>query len=141
MAGILSKDIKLYYKASSSGTYTQIRNLQESPDIGGAANQVDVTTLENESYVYINGLRENSEMTFVFLYDNTSATSNYAVCRGIEETGKSHYWKVELPDETTFEFTGQASTTIVGQGVNSAIQFNLTINRDSDITVTMPDYD
>ena len=83
MAGILSKDITLSYKTSASGTYAQIHNLQETPDIGGAANQVDVTTLENESYVYINGLRENSEMTFVFLYDNDESTSNYRICRGL----------------------------------------------------------
>ena len=138
MAGILSKDITLSYKTSASGTYAQIHNLQETPDIGGAANQVDVTTLENESYVYINGLRENSEMTFVFLYDNDESTSNYRICRGLEESGDAIYWQIELPDETKFEFTGQCSTTIVGQGVNSAIQFNLTINRNSDITVTNP---
>ena len=139
MAGILSKDIKLSYKESaSSTTYTQIRNLQETPDIGGAANQVDVTTLENESYVYINGLRENSEMTFVFLYDNSDTTSNYRVCRGLETSGDSIYWEVELPDGTKFDFTGMCSTHIVGQSANSAIQFNLTINRDSDITVVNP---
>ena len=138
MAGILSKDITLSYKETANGTYAQIHNLQETPDIGGAANQVDVTTLENESYVYINGLRENSEMTFVFLYDNDEATSNYRICRDLEEGGNAVYWKVELPDETAFEFTGQCSTTIIGQGVNSAIQFNLTINRNSDITVTNP---
>ena len=138
MAGILSKDIKLSYKTTAEGTYTQIHNLQESPDIGGAANQVDVTTLENESYVYINGLRENAEMTFVFLYDNSGTTSNYRIAHGLETAGDRVFWQVELPDGTKFQFTGQCSTTIVGQAVNSAIQFNLTINRDSDITIVDP---
>lgn len=139
MAGILSKDIKLSYKTTVTGdTYTQIRNLQETPDIGGAANQVDVTTLENESYVYINGLRENSEMTFVFLYDNSTEQSNYRVCHKLEAEGESVYWQVELPDGTKFQFSGQCSTTIVGQAANSAIQFNLTINRDSDIKIVDP---
>ena len=45
MAGLLTKDIKLSYKKES--TYTQIHNLQEVPALGGAAEKVDVTTLED----------------------------------------------------------------------------------------------
>ena len=41
--GILSKGVKLSYKATAAGTFAEIPNLQEFPDLGGAAEKVDVT--------------------------------------------------------------------------------------------------
>ena len=42
--GVLSKDVKLSYKTDASANWVQVRNLQEFPDLGGAAERVDVTT-------------------------------------------------------------------------------------------------
>lgn len=140
MAGILSKGIELWYKTSntSGSTYTQIANLQECPDLGGSAEKVDVTTLADGNYKYINGIKDFGDLAFTFLYDNSGSTSNYRVCRGLEEAGGIVYWEVKFPDGTTFEFSGECSTTITGQAVNSAIQFTLNITLNSDIEVTNP---
>lgn len=136
--GVLSKDVKLSYKAAAADAFTQIRNLQEFPDLGGAAERVDVTTLEDGNYKYINGIKDFGELAFTFLYDNSDATSNYRVCRGIEESEAVVYWEVEFPDGTKFDFEGQASTAITGAGVNAALQFTLNITLNSDITVVNP---
>lgn len=136
--GILSKDVKLSYKTTAAGTFAQIRNLQEFPDLGGAAERVDVTTLEDGNYKYINGIKDFGELAFTFLYDNSDATSNYRICRGLEESEDVVYWEVEFPDGTKFDFEGQASTAITGAGVNAALQFTLNITLNSDITVVNP---
>ena len=80
---------------------------------------------------------EYGELQFKFLYDNASATSNYRVCKGLDAAGTTE-WKVELPDKTTFEFSGESSTAIDEGAVNAPLTFTLTIALNSDIKVTNP---
>ena len=136
MAGLLSKGITLSYK--NADAYVLIPNLQEVPELGGAAEKVDVTTLADANYKYINGIKDFGDLAFKFLYDNTEATSNYRVCRGLEEEGGVVDWKVEFPDGTAFEFSGEASTAIDSASVNAALTFTLNITLNSDIAVTNP---
>ena len=136
MAGILSKGITLSYKKDTQ--FVVIPDLQEVPDLGGSAEKVDVTTLADANYKYINGIKDFGDLEFKFLYSNSGTESNYRICRGLEEAGKVVEWKVSFPDGTSFEFSGEPSTTIDGQSVNSAITFTLNINLNSDITVSNP---
>ena len=46
MQGVLTKGIELGYKADSGSTYTKIPGLKEFPDMGGAPEQIDITTFE-----------------------------------------------------------------------------------------------
>lgn len=136
MAGILSKDITLSYK--NGGEYVLIPNLQEVPELGGTAEKVDVTTLADGNYKYINGIKDFGDLAFKFLYDNSGETSNYRIVRGLEESGEVVDWKVEFPDGTGFEFSGEVSTATDSQSVNSAITFTANITLNSDIVVTHP---
>ena len=137
MAGILTKGIKLSYKKQGS-TYEEILNLQECPDLGGTAEKVDVTVLADGNKKYINGIKDYGDLAFKFLYDNSGATSNYRIVRGLEEAGNVVDWKVTFPDATEFAFSGEVTTSIDGASVNNAITFTATINLNSDITVTNP---
>lgn len=137
MAGILTKGIKLSYKKQGS-TYEEILNLQECPDLGGTAEKVDVTVLADGNKKYINGVKDFGDLDFKFLYDNSGATSNYRVVRGLEEAGKVVEWKVTFPDNTEFAFSGEVTTSIDGASVNNAITFTANITLNSDITVTNP---
>ena len=138
MAGILSKGITLSYKGLAGEDYTLIPNLQEVPELGGSAEKVDVTTLADGNYKYINGIKDFGDLAFKFLYDNSGTQSNYRICRGLEEDGTVINWQVEFPDGTTFEFAGEASTAIDSASVNSALTFTLNITLNSDITVNNP---
>lgn len=137
MAGLLTKDITLSYKASG-GTYTVIANLQECPELGGTAEKVDVTTLADGNKKYINGIKDYGDLAFKFLYDNSSETSNYRVVRGLEEAGEVVDWKVTFPDNTTFSFSGEVSATIDSASVNNALTFTANITLNSDIEVVNP---
>ena len=138
MAGILSKGITLSYKGLADEGYTLIPNLQEVPELGGSAEKVDVTTLADGNYKYINGIKDFGDLAFKFLYDNSGTQSNYRICRGLEEDGTVINWQVEFPDGTTFEFAGEASTAIDSASVNAALTFTLNITLNSDITVKNP---
>lgn len=137
MAGILTKGITLSYKKTGS-TYTEIANLQECPELGGTAENVEVTTLADSNKKYIKGIKDFGELAFKFLYDNSGAESNYRVVRGLEEAGNVVDWKVTFPDNTSFAFSGEVTTAIDSAAVNAALTFTATITLNSDITVTNP---
>ena len=130
MAGTLSMGIKLSYKAGSASSYTDLTNLQEIPDIGGSADSVEVTTLEDAAHMYINGLKDYGDsLDFTFLYDKTQFTT----LNGLSGTIS---WKVTLPGTggATATFDGEPSVSLNGVGVNDAITYTLSIKPNSAIT-------
>ena len=130
MAGTLSKGIKLSYKASGGASFTDLTNLQEIPDIGGSADSVEVTTLDDAAHMYINGLLDYGDsLDFTFLYDKTQFNALAALTGSIN-------WKVTLPGTggLTATFTGESSVRLNGVGVNDAITYTLAIKPDSAIT-------
>jgi len=130
MAGTLSMGIKLSYKAGSTSSYTDLTNLQEIPDIGGSADSVEVTTLEDAAHMYINGLKDYGDsLDFTFLYDKTQFTT----LNGLSGTVN---WKVTLPGTggATATFDGEPSVSLNGVGVNDAITYTLSIKPNSAIT-------
>ena len=134
--GLLTKDITLSYKKDSS--YEVLDGLQEVPSLGGTPDKVEVTTLSDGSRRYIKGIKDYGDLTFKFLYQNDTTTSNFRVLRGLEESGKIVEWKVEFPDGTGFAFSGECTVAPSDGAVNAAITFNLTISLNSDIVVTNP---
>ena len=137
MAGLLTKDIKLGYATTSGATsYTDIANLQECPALGGSVDKIDVTCLADGNKKYINGIKDYGDLAFKFLYDNSTATSNYRVLKNLEN--KTTYWQVSFPDGTKFTFSGEVSLEIDSASVNGALTFTATISLNSDMTVTNP---
>lgn len=138
MAGILTKGITLSYKTTGSA-YKEITGLQECPELGGSADNVDVTTLADGNYKYIQGIKDFGDLAFTFLYDNSGTDSNYRVLRGFEDAGTVVDWQVKFPDNTTFSFSGQVATATGSAAVNAAITFTATITLNSDIVVGNPE--
>ena len=134
--GLLTKDITLSYKKNSS--YEVLDGLQEVPSLGGTPDKVEVTTLADASRRYIKGIKDYGDLTFKFLYQNDTETSNFRILRGLEESGKIVEWKVDFPDGTGFEFYGECTVAPSDGAANAAITFNLTISLNSDIAVTNP---
>lgn len=135
--GILSKGIKLSYKKSGD-TYTEIPDLQEIPELGGAAEKVEVTTLADGAKRYIKGIVDYGDLSFKFLYDNSGAESSYRVLRGIEDAGQIKEFKIELPDGTAFAFSASVTTKIDSAGVNAPLTFTADLTLNSNIAVTNP---
>ena len=83
--GLLTKDITLSYKKDT--IYEVLDGLQEVPSLGGTPDKVEVTTLSDASRRYIKGIKDYGDLTFKFLYQNDTTTSNFRVLRGLEESG------------------------------------------------------
>ena len=129
MAGTLSKGIKLSYKASGGSSFIDLTNLQEIPDIGGSADSVEVTTLDDAAHMYINGLLDYGDsLDFTFLYDKTQFNTLNGLSGSVN-------WKVTLPGTggLTATFSGESSVRLNSVGVNDAITYTLAIKPDSAI--------
>lgn len=130
MAGTLSKGIKLSYKASGASSYTDLTDLQEIPDLGGNADSVEVTTLEDEAHMYINGLKDYGDsLDFTFLYAKAQFTT-------LDGLSGSISWKVTFPGTggLTATFDAEPSVKINSVGVNDAITYTLSLKPSSAIT-------
>lgn len=141
--GILSKDVELQYSATNGGTYTKLNGLFEFPDLGGEPDQIDVTNLSDSSFKYIHGLKDYGSLTFGFIYDGMGSSSNYKILRDLEEDGATIYWKVVIPAAAdqgatgiAFTFSGVPAVYMSGTGVNSRLEFQLSVALDSDIEAT-----
>lgn len=127
MAGLLSKGIKLSYKAGE-GSFTELTNLQEIPEIGNSApEKVEITVLSDGVKKYIAGLGDSGqELGFKFLYEKEQFTSLTAL-------SGTHEWKVELPDGAAATFNGVPSVKMGSAGTNAALTYTLTITVESEI--------
>lgn len=134
--GIISIGATLGYSAVPATTYTTAPDLQDIPELGGAADKVEVTTLADGTRRYINGLVDYGDLQFTFLYDNDDAASSWRVLQGFNGILKS--WKITLPDTTAFTFTGYAYVKLNAVAVNAPLTFTLSINLNSAMTITNP---
>lgn len=138
MAGLLSKDTTLSYKADGGATFTVIEHLMEVPELGGDPEKVEVTTLSDTVKKYINGVKDLGDLAFKFLYDNETTTSNYRVLKGLQDSNEVTTFKVEYPDGTGHEFEAFVNVKMDAAAVNAAMTFTASMSLQSDITVTNP---
>lgn len=121
---IISKGIKLSY-STGEGTFTELTNLQEIPELGGEAEAIEITTLADAAHMYTDGiLNYGDSLAFKFLYEKQQFTALQAL------TG-SKEWKVTLPDSAVCTFSGSCSVKLDGVGVNAALTYTLSIKPDS----------
>ena len=124
----ISKGIKLGYSSSGTTNYTDLPDLQEIPDLGGAAESIEITTLADAAHMYTDGiLNYGDSLSFTFLYKK----EQFNILNGLEG---SINWKVTLPDNETCTFSGTCSVTLVGVGTNAALTYTLNIKPDSAMT-------
>ena len=127
---VISKGIKLSYKSGTAteGSYIDLTNLQEIPELGGTSEALEITTLADAAHMYTDGiLNYGDSLSFKFLYDNTQFETLQTL------TGVNS-WKVSLPDDTTCSFTGTSSVKLDGVGVNAVLTYTLAIKPNSAMT-------
>ena len=130
--GVLSKGITLTVGASP------VPDLQAIPDLGGDVDKLEITTLADSSVRKMNGIIDYGDLEFTFLYDTEVEDSGYRQLHALEEAASVDEYVIELADGTTFTFSGQVSTNIVGVGVNEALTFTAMISLTTSIVIDIP---
>lgn len=133
--------IFLMKKASPGDTYEKVIDIKDFPDLGGAPEMLETTTLSDKMQTYIPGIQSLDALEFTANYTKTDFTKlkalegkeeSYAVWFGGTESGG-----VLTPtgSDGKFEFKGQLSAFPVGGGVNEVVDMTVTIAPSTPITV------
>ena len=130
MAGILTKNITLGYKAASGSEFTVLTNLQEVPEIGnGTPEKIEVTVLTDNVKKYIAGLGDSGQdLAFKFLYEKEQMQTLIGMA------GETFTWQVSMPDGVTASFEGVPAVRFDAASPNNAVTYTLTIVVESEIT-------
>ena len=127
---VISKGIKLSHKAKGgSGEYTELADLFEIPELGGDTEKIEVTKLSSGAHEYINGIKNYGDtVSFKFYYEKDQFTTLAALTAEQD-------WKVELPDATSYTFSGVPSVKLDGATYNVALTYSLNIAPTSEMVV------
>lgn len=132
---------KVFLMKKSSSTYEKLVDIKDFPDLGGAPEMLETTTLSDKMQTYIPGIQSNDALEFTANYtkedfDKLKALEgtecDFAVWFGGTESGG-----VATPDGSNgkFEFKGQLSVHVVGGGVNEVVDMTVTIAPSTGITI------
>lgn len=129
----------LMYKANSTATtYTKLIDIKSFPDLGGDPERLDATTLSDKMRVYIEGIRDTSELQFEANYDK----AKYSEIKALE--GKKMPFAVFFgasasgPDGTDGKFCweGTIAVKVTGGQVNEVTGMQLTCTPNTEITMS-----
>lgn len=133
--------IFLMKKTTADKAYEKVIDIKDFPDLGGAPEMLETTTLSDKMQTYIPGIQSLDALEFTANYTKADFTKlkalegkeeSYAVWFGGEETDG-----VLTPtgSDGKFEFKGQLSAFPVGGGVNEVVDMTVTIAPSTPITV------
>lgn len=124
--------ITLMHKASG-GTYTKLVDIKDFPDLGGAPEMLETTTLSDPMQTYIEGIQSADALEFTANYTK----EDYTKCTALK--GKKESYAVYFGDEGVngkFEFDGYLSARVNGGGVNEVVGMTISIAPASAITAS-----
>lgn len=128
-------------KKGTGNTYEKVIDIKEFPDLGGAPEMLETTTLSNKMQTYIPGIQSIDALEFSANYTLDDyqklkaledTEEDYAVWFGGTETGGT---LTPTGSDGKFEFRGQLSVFPVGAGVNEVVGMTITIAPSSPITL------
>lgn len=126
--------------SSGTTTYSKLVDIKDFPDLGGAPETLETTTLSDKMQTYIEGIQSNEALTFTANYnendyDTIAALAGtdtaFAVWFGGTESGGT-----VTPDgsDGKFSFNGTISVFATGGGVNEVVEMTITIVPSTVIT-------
>jgi hypothetical protein len=124
--------ISLMYKESTGDTYTKLIDIKDFPDLGGAPEMLETTTLSDNMQTYIPGIQSLDALEFTANYTLT----DFKKIKAMEGKDTSFaVWFGAEGAEGKFEFKGQISAFPVGGGVNEVVGMAISIAPSTPITM------
>ena len=108
----------------SPESLTKAIDIKDFPDLGGAPELLETTTLSDPAQTYINGIQSMTAMEFTANY--TKADYEAVLADAHEEL----YYALEFGDEGdegVFEWQGEHDVWVVGAGVNAVTEMKISI--------------
>lgn len=133
---------KIFLMSSTDGTkYEKLIDIKSFPDLGGAPEMLETTTLSDAMQTYIPGIQSLDALEFEANYTKADFTKlkalegkeqQYAVWFGGTGEGET---LTPTGSDGKFKFKGQLSVYPVGSGVNDVVNMNINIAPSTPITL------
>jgi uncharacterized protein (DUF3820 family) len=132
---ISSYNAKLMHNTGTveAKTWAQLLPVKTTPQLGGAPEQLETTTLDDNMQTFINGIQSSEAMTFVANYDS----DKYDALKLLENLPEEYavwFGNDGLGTDGKFSFGGQLSVMINETAVNGVIEMTITITPSTVIT-------
>ena len=128
-------------KKGAGETYEKLVDIKDFPDLGGAPEMLETTTLSDSMQTYIEGIMSSDALEFTINYDLETYTTLLGM-KGVETDfaiwfGGSESGGVVTPtgDEGKFAFKGYLSARVLGKGVNEVKEATISIAPSTPIAL------
>lgn len=132
---------KVFLMKKASSTYEKLIDIKDFPDLGGAPEMLETTTLSDNMQTYIPGIQTLDALEFTANYTK----EDFTTLKGLEGTETEFsvwFGGTEAEGEVTptgsdgkFNFSGKLSVFPVGGGVNEVVGMTITIAPSTPITM------
>jgi hypothetical protein len=116
-------------------TYTKLVDIKDFPDLGGAPEMLETTTLSDAMQTYIEGIQSSDALEFTANYSKEDYTKLTATTIKGQKVPYAVYFGADGADGK-FEFEGYLSVRVNGGGVNEVVGMTISIAPASAITVS-----
>ena len=123
----------IYLMHETSGTYSKLIDIKDFPDLGGAPEMLETTTLSDNMQTYIPGIQTLDGLEFNANYTKADFETLKAL-EGKEEQYAVYFGGTEGTDGK-FKFKGRLSVFPVGGGVNEVVGMTISIAPSTPITM------
>jgi len=123
---ISSYNAKLMKGTGEVPTWAPLLPVKTTPQLGGAPEMLETTTLDDAMQTFINGIQSSEAMTFTANYES----DKYDELKLLENISNPYaVWFGNLGDgaEGKFKFTGQLSVFINETAVNGIVEMTITV--------------
>lgn len=132
---------KVFLMKKTADTYEKLIDIKDFPDLGGAPEMLETTTLSDRMQTYIPGIQSIDALEFSSNY----TLEDYKKLKALEGTENEFavwFGGTEAGDSVTptgtdgkFKFKGQLSVFAAGGGVNEVVGMTITIAPSTPITM------
>lgn len=116
---------------------TKLCDITSIPDLGGAPDQIDVTTLSDKQTRNINGIQSVSALEFGAWYDKTT----YAALAAIQAAESLDTYQIRFGNTSgadgIFEWQGKLSVYVGSVESNAAVPMTITISDEGATALHM----
>lgn len=125
--------ITLKYDSSASETpsWDDVCDIKDFPDLGGAPEMLETTTLSDSAKSYIAGIKDQQALEFTANYDEDDFDA-IALLTGTQDF---QLWFGANGASGKFAFSGTISAYVAGAGVNEVVDMKIIIVPSTPITV------
>lgn len=127
---ITTENTYLITKGEKDTAWKKLIDIKEFPDLGGAPNTVDITTLSDHMKTSLPGLIDPGNLEFTANYTLSDYTALSAL------VGKAQQFGIQFGksgDDGVFTFTGMLSCWVKGGGTEAAVDLGISITPSTEI--------